>query len=95
MKINNNGLLLDTDKDIGLCGVINSDGEITLHKNADGHFYSHIVFYDESGNQDHEEIELTPNEEAAEIMMRCGFSHETIRNETGIKRSILRKRKYN
>lgn len=84
MKINNNGLLLDTDKDIGLCGVVNKDGEITLYKTSCGEFYSHIVIYNEG-----EEIEMTPKEEAAEIMMRLGFSYATIKHETGI--DIFRK----
>lgn len=84
MKINNNGLLLDTDKDLALCGMMNCDEEMTLYKTTEGQFYTHIVTRDECDDKVDEEIELNTKEEAADILFFMGFKRETIKHETGI-----------
>lgn len=84
MKINDNGLLLDTDKDQPLCGTMNCDEELTLYKTTKGQFYTYIVIRDECGDKIEEEIELNTKEEAANILWLVGFKPETIKNETGI-----------
>lgn len=84
MKINDNGLLLDTDKDLALCGAMNCDEEVTLYKTTEGQFYTHIVTLDECDDKVEEEIELNTKEEAANILFIMGFKPETIKQETGI-----------
>lgn len=95
MKMELNGVWLDTDKDLALCGAFDSNQELTLHKTDNGRFYTHRVEYNQIGEIESEEVGLHNKEEVAKIMMGVGFSNETIKNETGINIKRLKKRNYN
>lgn len=49
MKMELNGVWLDTDKDLALCGAFDSNQELTLHKTDNGRFYTHRVEYNQIG----------------------------------------------
>lgn len=95
MRTQQNGVWLDTDKDLALCGAFDSQGQLTLHKTDDGIFYTHRIGYNQIGEVETEEVGLHTREEVAQIMMGVGFSSETIKNETGIETKRLKRRNYN
>ncbi len=75
--------MLDTDRDLPLCGAVNKEGELTLYKNNKGIFYTHEIKTDARDKVIGQTIDVTEVQEVAQIMFMMGFSKETIKDETG------------
>ena len=78
MRIENRGMIFDTEEDIGITGYMSNTLNMTLRRNAFGFYYSHFEKFDAVGELIKEEIQHMTKEFAEEIMRDAGINDYNI-----------------